>query len=381
MQEFVEFVRGLYKTNDFIALHAPVFSGKEKEFVLDTIDSTFVSSVGAYVDRFEEDLRSFTKAGAVTATVNGTSALHAALYFLGVRSTDVVVTQPLTFVATCNAISLLGAEPNFVDIDSKYLGMSAKSLESYFEEFAELDEQKGCIIKATGQKIKAVLPMHTFGHPVDMDGIISVCNKFMVPVVEDAAESLGSYYKGRHTGTIGDLGILSFNGNKIITTGGGGAILSQNAMIGKKLKHLTSTAKQPHKWAYYHDMVAFNYRMPNINAALGSAQMESLSNFLKVKRRLSEAYQTYFQNSDYEYVKEPGYGHSNYWLNNIVCPSMSSRDAFLEQTNDAGVMTRPVWQLMHKLPMYEQCRKGDLVNAEWAAERLVSLPSSVSRYL
>jgi aminotransferase in exopolysaccharide biosynthesis len=371
----VEFVRDTYQTQDFIPLHAPAFNGNEKQYVLETIESTFVSSVGKFVDDFERHIEAYTGTAKAVATVNGTAALHAALYMAGVRPGDLVITQALTFVATCNALYHMGAEPVFVDVSSVSLGLCPKALAAYLDEFAELTEQ-GCVHKQTRQAIRAVVPMHTFGHPVELDELIAVCQKWQIALVEDAAESLGSFYKGRHTGTLGDFGAVSFNGNKIITTGGGGMVLCKDAKSGAHTKHVTTTAKVPHPFEFYHDEPGFNYRMPNLNAALGCAQMEVLDSYLAQKRVLADKYQALFAGSEYQFVTEPEYAQSNYWLNAIICPDAAARDALLKQTNDAGVMTRPIWQLMHRLPMFANAKRGDLTQSEYIEARLVNLPSS-----
>ncbi|PHQ14441.1 LegC family aminotransferase [Marinobacter profundi] len=375
-EQLISFIRDYFGTSDFIPLHAPVFSGREKDYVVDTIDSTFVSSVGAYVDRFEQDMASYTGAPRAVATVNGTAALHIALRLAGVESGDLVITQPLTFVATCNAIAYCGAEPVFVDVDRHTLGLSPQALETWLEDNAQLDAEGVCRAKADNKAIRACVPMHTFGHPADLDGLVAVCQRWNLNLVEDAAESLGSFYKGRHTGTFGALGTLSFNGNKIMTTGGGGMILAGEE-LGAHAKHLTTTAKKPHPYEYIHDEVGYNYRLPNLNAALGCAQLEQLESFIEAKRALAAGYEAFFRGGDIEFVKEPAECRSNYWLNAVVCENKAQRDALLKSTNDQGVMTRPIWALMNHLAMYQQCRKGDLHNAEWLEARVVNLPSSV----
>jgi aminotransferase in exopolysaccharide biosynthesis len=387
--DFIRFVRDIYQTDGLIPLHEPRFQGREKEYLLDVIDSTFVSSVGQYVDRFEADCAQYTGAKYAVATVNGTAALHVALLLVGVKRDEEVITQALTFVATCNAIHYCGAEPVFVDVDRTTLGLSAQSLEDYLDEFAE-DRNGETWNKQTGKRIAACLPMHTFGHPVDMDRIVQVCEKYHIPVVEDAAEALGSTLNKQHCGTFGRLGVLSFNGNKIMTTGGGGMILTDDETLAKQAKHLTTTAKQPHSWQFIHDQVGFNYRMPNLNAALGVAQLECMPLFLTKKRELAARYIEWLKipkPSASPFVKgglrgiqcfiEPEAACSNYWLNAVVLENLSERDAFLKATNEQGVMTRPIWEPMHRLPMYRHCRKGVLVNTEWAAERIVNIPSSV----
>lgn len=376
IHKLVDFVREQYHTKDPIPLHAPVFSGNERKYVLDTLDSTYVSSVGAYVDRFENIMAGYTGSPRAVATVNGTAALHVALRLAGVQPHDLVITQPLTFVATCNAIAYCGAEPVFLDVDRDTLGLSAHAVGLWLEEFAELDNAGLCRHRASKRIIRACLPMHTFGHPADLDGLLSTCNQWGLALVEDAAESLGSLYKNRHTGTIGLLGTLSFNGNKIMTTGGGGMILAGQEM-GAHAKHLTTTAKKPHPFEYVHDELGYNYRMPNLNAALGCAQMEQLESFIERKRTLAKTYDDFLAGSDLIFVREPEGCRSNYWLNAVICENRIERDTLIKRTNEAGVMTRPVWQLMNRLPMYADCIAGSLNNAEWLEERIVNLPSSV----
>lgn len=370
-----QFVRDLYQTNEFIPLHAPRFGGNEKQYVMETIDSTFVSSVGKFVDEFEHKIEAFTGIAKAVATVNGTAALHAALYMAGVERGDLVITQALTFVATCNALYHMGAEPVFVDVSPISYGLCPRAVGDYLEENAELREN-GCFHKRTNQKIKAVVPMHTFGHPVELDELSAVCQNWNLRLIEDAAESLGSLYKGQHTGTIGDFGALSFNGNKIITTGGGGMVLCLTEVDGKRTKYVTTTAKVPHPYEFFHDEPGFNYRMPNLNAALGCAQMEVLENYLMSKRQLAAQYKDFFQGSEFEFVTEPAYAKSNYWLNAVFCPNKDARDSLLKTTNDSGVMTRPIWQLMNRLPMFEKCLRGDLTQSEFFEGRLLNLPSS-----
>ncbi|MGX5913505.1 LegC family aminotransferase [Aliidiomarina sp. Khilg15.8] len=370
-----EFIRDLYKTSEFIPLHVPTFGELEKKNVLETVESTFVSSVGKFVDEFENDIKTFTGCGAAVATVNGTAALHAAMHMAGVQRGDFVITQALTFVATCNAIHHMGAEPMLVDVSPETLGLCPTALQNLLEESAVV-EGETCLHKATGRPIRAVVPMHTFGHPVHLDEILSVCQRWKIILVEDAAESLGSYYKGKHTGTIGHFGALSFNGNKIITTGGGGMVMCSTEEAGKRTKHVTTTAKVQHPYEFYHDEPGFNYRLPNLNAALGCAQMKRLPMFLEQKRGLADKYRAFFKGSDFEFVDEPGHGHSNFWLNAVLCESKTARNELLETQNKAGVMCRPVWQLMHRLPMFESCIKSNLNVAEDIEGRLVNLPST-----
>ncbi len=374
--KLIKFVRETYKTNDLIPLHVPTFSGNEKAYVTDTIESTFVSSVGKYVEDFEKHIEVYTGTAKAIATVNGTAALHTALYMAGVKPGDLVITQALTFVATCNALYHMGAEPIFVDVSRVSLGLCPKATEEYLDLNATLNSDGECIHKDTGQRIKAVVPMHTFGHPVELDELLVVCVKWNLVLVEDAAESLGSFYKGRHTGTIGGFSAISFNGNKVITTGGGGMVLCKSIEDGMHTKHVTTTAKVPHPYEYYHDEAGFNYRLPNLNAALGCAQMEVLPKFIKQKRGLAEQYKNLFSGSNFQFVTEPAYAQSNYWLNAIICPDSESRNLLLKETNEQGVMTRPIWQLMHRLPMFKNALRGDLRVSEWIEQHLINLPSS-----
>ena len=374
--KLIDFIKQLYGTNEFIPLHAPTFSGNEKKYVAETIDSTFVSSVGEFVTRFENDIAVFTGTAKAVATVNGTAALHTALYVSGVKRGDLVITQSLTFVATCNALYHMGAEPVFVDVSRASLGLCPIALEEFLENNASLSCDGVCVYTNTKQVIRAVMPMHTFGHPAELDEILSVCKKWNLSLIEDAAESLGSYYKGAHTGTVGDFGALSFNGNKVITTGGGGMVLCKSIESGERTKHVTTTAKVPHPYEFYHDEPGFNYRMPNLNAALGCAQMESLEKFLASKRELAMQYKSFFRDTEFQFVDEPEYGRSNFWLNAVICPNIHSRDELIKATNQSGVMTRPIWQLMHTLPMYNESKRGDLTYSEFIGQRLINIPSS-----
>jgi perosamine synthetase len=371
----IDFIRGLYQTAEYIPLHEPKFIGNEKAYVADCIDSTFVSSVGKYVDRFEHDLARYTGAKYAVATVNGTAALHIALKLAGAEAGDEVITQSLSFVATCNAISYCGAHPVFVDVDRDTLGMSPASLRAFLAAHATKGAD-GCINKASGRKIAAVVPMHTFGHPCRIDEIAAVCAEFGIALVEDAAESLGSYYQGRHTGTFGKLGAFSFNGNKVITTGGGGMIVTDDEALARRAKHITTTAKKPHTYEFIHDEIGYNYRLPNINAALGCAQMESLPRLLESKRAIAKDYAEFFAAASLAYVSEPEQARSNYWLNALVLANREERDAFLKEVNEAGVMSRPIWRLMNELPMFEKCQSDGLANAKWLEERVVNIPSS-----
>ncbi len=376
-KDFVGFVKKLYSTNP-VVLHSPVFTGREKEYLAECIDSTFVSYVGEFVKRFEKKVAEYTGARYAVATVNGTAALHLALKVVGVQPGDEVITQPLTFVATANAIAHCGAVPAFVDVERDTLGMSPQKLQEWLEEHATLHPStKQLINRQTGRRIAAVVPVHVFGHPCRIDAILEVAERFHLPVVEDAAEALGSWYRGKHPGTFGVAGILSFNGNKIITTGGGGMVLTDDPSVAEQAYHLSTTAKKPHPWKYEHDAVGYNYRMPNVNAAIGVAQMEQLSAFVDNKRQTAAAYAEFFRQKDIPFITEPDGARSNYWLNAIVLENYAARDAFLEFTNAQGVMTRPVWTLLHHLPMYRSAPRGDLSTAEWLAERIVNIPSGV----
>ena len=375
-EDFIHFVKDIYSTKELIPLHAPQFNGNEKKYLNECIDSTFVSSVGKFVDEFEEKIAKYTGARYAVATSNGTSALHIALLLANVTENDEVITQPLTFVATCNAISYCGANPVFIDVDKETMGLSPLSLQAYLEKNACIKNQQ-CVNNKTGKVIKACVPMHTFGHSCKIDEIKNICDQYRICLIEDCAESLGSFYKDKHTGTFGQIGVMSFNGNKIITAGGGGCIVTNDEVLARKAKHLTTTAKVPHKWNFDHDMVGYNYRMPNLNAALLVAQLENLDNFISSKRKLANVYETFFNNTNYVFVKEPMDSKSNYWLNSILLKNKQQRDEFLDETNSSGIMTRPIWILMNKLPMFKCAQCGNLTNSEWLEDRVVNIPSSV----
>jgi len=386
-QEIVNFIRKLYnKPEGFIPLHAPVFHGNEKKYLEECIDSTFVSSVGKFVDQFEDKMAEYTGAKKAVACVNGTSALHLALRLVGVESGTEVITQPLTFVATANAIAYCDAKPVFLDVDMDTMGLSPKSLKQWLAQNVKLDPKTNQPInQSTNKPISACVPMHTFGHPCRIDEIVKICKEYHIPVVEDAAESLGSFYKGQHTGTFGEIGVLSFNGNKIITTGGGGMLLFQDEELAAKAKHLSTQAKVPHPWEFIHDEIGYNYRMPNINAALGLAQLEQLPELLKSKRRIAQEYSSFFDQfndsaedqSRLQFVPEPIDGQSNYWLNCILLSEQGQRDSFLKYTNERGVMTRPAWRLMNELSSFKELETDSLRNARYISERLVNVPSGV----
>lgn len=361
-----------------VALHEPRFGGNEWAYVKECLDSTFVSSVGKFVDRFEAELAAFTGAKYAVAVVNGTAALHIALQLAGVQSNDEVLIPALTFIATANAVSYCGAIPHLADSGENDLGLDPRALRDYLRATTEIRSQQ-CVNRATGRVIRSIVPMHAFGHPVDIDGIVSVARDFHLSLVEDAAESLGSTVHGRHTGTFGLLGTLSFNGNKTITTGGGGAIITNDAELARRAKHLTTTAKVAHRWEYRHDEIGYNYRMPNINAALGCAQLEQLPGFLRAKRRLFERYAAAFADLHaVRLIAEPQGCRSNYWLQTLLlnASGASERDSILAATNDAGLMTRPTWTLMHRLVPYRLCPRMPLPVAESLEARLINLPSS-----
>jgi perosamine synthetase len=371
----VNFVRSIYGSG-FITLHRPVFEGNEKQYLIDCIDSNFVSSVGAKVTEFEQQIAAFTGARFAIATVNGTAALHAALQLVGVQRDDEVISQALTFIATCNALSYAGAHPVFVDVDRDTMGMSPEALGRFLAQNAEKREGHAWN-KTTGRRIAACVPMHTFGLPCRIEEIATLCTEWGIALVEDAAESLGSYVGKRHTGTFGQMATLSFNGNKVITTGGGGMIITDDEALAKRAKHITTTAKVPHPYEFVHDEVGYNYRLPNLNAALGCAQMERLPEFLQVKASLAQRYAAFFDDCGLSFAGARSGTTANYWLNSIVLDSLSDRDAFLAYTNSNDVMTRPIWRLMTHLAMFKSCQHDGLENSLWLEERVVNLPSSV----
>jgi len=372
----INFIKSIYNKNKFIPLHEPRFLGNEKKYLNECIDSTFVSSVGKFVDEFESRIANYTGSKYAIATCNGTSALHTSLLLANVNKNDEVITQPLTFVATCNAISYCGAKVIFIDVDKDTMGLSPTALKFFLENNTKV-KNKQCINNKTGKVIKACVPMHSYGHPCRIDEIKKICDDYYIFLIEDAAESIGSTYKGKHTGTFGQLGAISFNGNKIITGGGGGCIITNDKVLAEKAKYLTTTAKVPHKWDFNHDMVGYNYRMPNLNAALLVAQLENLNNFINNKRELANYYETFFSSTDYFFFKEPSNSKSNYWLNVIFLKNRKQRDEFLDFTNKNGVMTRPTWRLMNELEMFKDCEGVDLKNAKYLEERVVNIPSSV----
>jgi aminotransferase in exopolysaccharide biosynthesis len=376
-QQVINFIKDLYGNQEFTPLSVPKFIGNEKKYLNECIDTTFVSSVGKFVDRFEEDMARYTGAKRAVVCVSGTNALHLALMLAGVERNDEVLTQALTFIATCNAISYIGAHPVFIDVDRTTMGLSPDAMKEWLVANAEIRDGQ-CYNKGTGRRIKACVPMHTFGHPVRIEEILHICAEYHIELVEDAAESIGSRYKGIHTGLLGKVGALSFNGNKTITTGGGGMLLFMDEELGALAKHLSTQAKVPHRWEFRHDHIGYNYRMPNINAALGCAQLEHLDEYIADKRATAAAYAEFFKNVDgIDFFTEPADSFSNYWLNVVILKDKDAQLQFLQETNDNGVMTRPIWELMCRLPMFEHCAHDSLENTIWFADRVVNIPSSV----
>lgn len=370
----IKFIKKMYSKSERISLHEPIFFGNEKKYLNECIDSSFVSSVGKFVDTFESKIAEYTGSKYAVATVNGTSAIHLALLVSNIGKGDEVITQPLTFVATCNAINYCGATPIFVDVDKSTMGLSPNSLNNFLKNNAFIENNQ-CINKITGNKIKACIPMHTFGHPCKIDEIKLICENYHIKVIEDAAESMGSFYRGKHTGRFGSIGIFSFNGNKIITGGGGGCVVTDNKELATKAKHLSTTAKISHQWEYSHDMVGYNYRMPNINAALLLAQLENLDKLLENKRNTAIRYRDYFYNKSYLFFEEPANSQSNYWLNTIIMKDKEHRDLFLRELNLGGVMARPFWTAMNKLTMYKNSQCSELDHSSWLEDRAVNIPS------
>lgn len=376
-EKTINFIKELYGNLEFTPLSVPVFVGNEKKYLNECIDTTFVSSVGKFVDRFEEDMARYTGAKKAVVCVSGTNALHISMKMVGVECNDEVLTQALTFIATCNAISYIGAHPVFLDVDKSTMGLSPDAVKAWLVKNAEIKNGQ-CYNKRTGRRVKACVPMHTFGHPVRIEELAHVCAEYHIELVEDAAESIGSKYKGQHTGTFGKVGAISFNGNKTITTGGGGMMLFQDEELGRLAKHITTQAKVPHRWEFRHDQIGYNYRMPNINAALGCAQLENLDRYIADKRQTAAAYAEFFQHvEDIDFFMEPENCFSNYWLNVALLQDKVSQQRFLQETNDNGVMTRPIWELMNRLPMFELCEHDELDNTIYFADRVVNIPSSV----
>jgi Predicted pyridoxal phosphate-dependent enzyme apparently involved in regulation of cell wall biogenesis len=371
----IHFIKQIYKNVDHVLLHAPAFIGNEKKYLDDCIDTTFVSSVGKYVDRFEDAIAKYTGANRAVVCVNGTMALFMALKLCGIKPDEKVITQPLTFIATANAIAYCYAHPVFLDVDEDTMGLSPTKVRLWLERNAAV-KSDGCYDKHSGKKIRAVVPMHTFGHPVKIDDFVKLCDEWKLALIEDAAESIGSFYKGRHTGTYGEIGCMSFNGNKTITCGGGGILLFQNKEKGDYAKHITTQAKIPHRWEFKHDAIGYNLRMPNINAALGCAQLECIDTILANKRETSRMYKDFFSNTDdISFFDEPKDCKSNFWLNAVLLRDKRERDIFLAETNDNGIQTRPIWELMNRLPMFISATRGDLSTAEMFADRIVNIPS------
>jgi aminotransferase in exopolysaccharide biosynthesis len=376
-EKTINFIKELYGSQEFTPLSVPKFIGNEKKYLNECIDTTFVSSVGKFVDRFEDEMAHYTGAKKAVVCVSGTNALHMAMMLAGVERDDEVLTQALTFIATCNAISYIGAHPVFIDVDKSTMGLSPDAVKEWLAKNAEIRNGQ-CYNKNSNRRVKACVPMHTFGHPVRIEELAVICAEWHIELVEDAAESVGSKYKGRHTGLFGKVGALSFNGNKTITTGGGGMMLFMDEELGALAKHLTTQAKVPHRWEFRHDHIGYNYRMPNINAALGCAQLEHLDEFIADKRETAKAYDEFFKNvNDIEFFAEPENSFSNYWLNVVILPDHDKQIEFLQETNDNGVMTRPIWELMNHLPMFEHCQHDELKNTNWFAARVVNIPSSV----
>lgn len=362
--------------DDYIPLHRPVFEGNERQYLVDCIDSNFVSSVGIKVTEFEEKIAKYTGSKFAIATVNGTAALHVAIKLAGVNPGDEVISQALTFIATCNAISYAGAKPIFIDVDLDTMGLSPSALKSFLDNNAE-KRADGAFNKFSGNRISACVPMHTFGFPCRISEISKICDEWNIALVEDAAESLGSYVGKKHTGTFASMGTLSFNGNKVITTGGGGMIITDDSYLAKRAKHITTTAKVSHPYEFFHDEIGYNYRMPNLNAALGCAQMERLDDFISIKKQLAEKWNIFFNKKRINFVKALDGNIANHWLNTIILDSREDRDEFLRFTNANNVMTRPIWTLMSKLPMFNECQSDSLKNSLWLEDRLVNIPSSV----
>lgn len=374
--DIINFIKSIYNHN-FIPLHEPRFIGNEKKYLNECIDSTFVSSVGKFVEDFEINIAKYTGSKYAIATSSGTAALHISLLIADVKQNCEVITQSLNFVASCNAISYCNAKPIFIDVDKDTMGLSPFALNNFLEKNTSIINGQ-CVNKISGKIIKACIPMHTYGHPCKIDLIKKICKKYNLFLIEDAAESIGSIYKDCHTGTFGQMGVISFNGNKTITSGGGGCIITNDDLIAKKAKHLSTTAKIPHKWDFYHDCIGYNYRMPNLNAALLLAQLENLDNFIRNKRALANKYESFFKSIGYDFFKEPVDSKSNYWLNSIILQSKKQRDQLLKDTNSNGVMTRPIWTLMNRLPMFEDAQCEELKNSNWLEERIINIPSSVT---
>lgn len=376
-ETILDFIRHTFNTpTGSIPLHAPLFMGNEKKYLEECIDTTMVSSVGKFVNLFEERVAEYTGARRAVVCDNGTNALYLSLVLAGLSSSDEALTQPLTFIATANAIAYCGASPVFLDVDRDTMGMSPEALGKFLADETRMVNGE-CYNRNTGKRIKVCVPMHTFGHPCRIDKIASLCKEYGIILIEDAAESIGSYYKGKHTGIFGSIGMISFNGNKTITTGGGGVMLFNDEEIAERAKYISTQAKVPHPWNFIHDQIGFNYRMPNVNAAIGVAQMENLEIYLKKKRALASKYREFFKNTSVRFFNQPEYCLSNFWLNALIFNSRNDRDLFLKQSNEQGIATRPLWTLMNKLPMYASCERDSLENCLWLEDRVVAIPSSV----
>ena len=376
MKKLISFIKKMVDSKESIFLHEPIFEGNEKKYLCDAIDSTFVSSVGPYVNKFEKMISKVTGAKYSVATINGTSALHAALLVAGANNETEIITQPLTFVATANAISYTGSKPIFIDVDKDTMGMSPRKLRKFLENNSKIIKGK-CINKKTEKQILACVPMHTFGFPCRIQEIKSICDEFNISLIEDSAEGLGSKIKNKSIGTFGLMGVFSFNGNKIITTGGGGVIITNNPIIYNKIKHITNTSKVLHKWEYVHDEIGFNYRMPNINAALGCAQLEKLDEKIQRKNKLSIIYKNYLKNSSIIFFEGIKNSKPNNWLMTIIFSSKEKKEKFLALSNESNVMTRPVWRLMNRLEMYNRCECDNINNSIWLSDRVVNIPSNL----
>jgi aminotransferase in exopolysaccharide biosynthesis len=375
-QEITEYIKSLYNYQNPVLLHCPEFLGNEKKYLAECIDTKYVSYIGRFVIGMEDKIKEIIGVKHAVALVNGTSALHILLFAMGIKPGDEIITQSLSFVATSAAIVHAQGTPVFVDVEQSTLGMSPESLHGFLKNYAEVTDGK-CFNKKTEKQIKAVIPMHTFGHPVRIEEIQAICDEYSLPLVEDSAESLGSFYKGKHTGTFGKAGILSFNGNKLATTGGGGMVITDDETIANRIRYISTTAKRPHRWEFYHDEVGYNLRMPSLNAAIGLAQLEYLDRILENKRKTAHMYQQFFNKIGIKCITEPDNAKSNYWLNAILFDDRKQRDEFLEYSNDNGVQTRPAWTPLHTLPPYQHCQHTEMPNTEYLADRLVNIPSSI----
>tara|TARA_B100000795_G_scaffold149849_1_gene112227 strand:- start:6208 stop:7356 length:1149 start_codon:yes stop_codon:yes gene_type:complete len=376
IEKLINFIRQIYGTSSFIPLHAPILDETDKEYLIKTIESGFVSTAGEYVSEFEDQIKNYLSCNYAISTNSGTSALHISLLLLGASRNTEIITQSLTFVATCNAIRYCNADPVFIDIDKDTLGLSPNSLLKFLESSCEVRDDQKCWNKISNKEIVACVPMHTYGFPVEMDKLNEVCANYNLPIIEDAAESFGSLYRNKSTGTLGKIGTLSFNGNKIITSGAGGMIITNDKNLAKRAKHLTTTAKIDHPWEFIHDEVGYNYRMPNINAALGISQIKKLPKILKNKRKIAIEYKNWGKDNNIKFIDESKASSANFWLNTMIAKDLNERDEILKQTNNLGIMTRPAWKPMHKLDMFRDSHKTQLINTDWAYDRIINLPSS-----